>query len=273
MIRPWDLGSHWAVTPSQTSFVTARLGSNEDLGGGCRLLALVLPEQLPAWDVEPGQFVMLRGDWGLHPLLPRAFSVLSAGSGRLEILVKVVGRGTRLLAGQAPGSTMTVLGPLGRPFPAPASGVKDLLVAGGSGIGPLFFYGLRAAPGSDLELLYGGRSGGDLVLAARAAAAGLRLHLCTEDGSAGSRGMVTDLLGERLDGSGPMRVLACGPTPMLRAVVELCGARGVECWVSLETEMACGVGLCRGCSVAHPEGGWRCTCLDGAVFRAEEVLL
>jgi NAD(P)H-flavin reductase len=60
---------------------------------------------------------------------------------------------------------------------------------------------------------------------------------------------------------------------MLRAVVALCRARGVACWLSLETEMACGIGICRGCSVAHPAGGFRCTCLDGAVFEASEVVL
>lgn len=265
------------MSPANVVFVSAEVLRNEDLGADCRLLRLAVPSELDAPAVQPGQFVMLRGDWARHPMLPRAFSVLDTAPNQLEILVKVVGRGTRLLAELTEGVSVTVLGPLGRPFPTSTPGVRDLAVGGGSGIPPLYLHALRASADSTVELLYGGRSAADLVLADRITAAGLSLQCCTEDGSAGEQGRVTDLLEAQLDGArgrtGPWRVLACGPTPMLKAVVALCKARGVTCWISLETEMACGIGICRGCSVAHPEGGWRCTCLDGAVFEAGEVVL
>jgi dihydroorotate dehydrogenase electron transfer subunit len=261
------------MNPTNVVFVSAEVLANEDLGAGCWLLRLAVDPELDASAVQPGQFVMLRGPWAHHPMLPRPFSVLDTAEGQLEILVKVVGRGTTLIAGLHQGAPVTVLGPLGRPFEPPTPGVRDLLAGGGSGIPPLYLHALRAPPGSEVELLYGGRSGADLVLSDRIVAAGLTLHRCTEDGSVGSQGRVTDLLEERLDVAGDHRVLACGPTPMLKAIATLCEARGVACWFSLETEMACGIGICRGCSVAHPEGGWRCTCTDGPVFEAGEVVL
>lgn len=261
------------MSSTNVVFVSAQVLANEDLGADCRMLLLAVDPELDAPAVQPGQFVMVRGPWARHPMLPRAFSVLDTAPGQVEILVKVVGRGTRLIAGLQRDARVTVLGPLGRPFPPPTPGVRDLLVGGGSGIPPLYLHALRAPSGSAVELLYGGRSAADLVLTERITAAGLSLHRCTEDGSAGLRGRVTDLLEAQLDGPGPHRVLACGPTPMLKAVVALCRTSGVACWISLETEMACGIGICRGCSVAHPAGGWRCTCTDGAVFEAGEVVL
>jgi len=261
------------MSSTNVAFVPALVSSNEDLGADCRLVRLAVPEELDASAVQPGQFVMVRGPWARHPVLPRAFSVLDTAPDQLELLVKVVGRGTRLIAGLGRGAPVTVLGPLGRPFPPPTPGVRDLLAGGGSGIPPLVLHALRAPAGTAVEVLYGGRSAADLVLAERITAAGLSLHRCTEDGSAGLKGRVTELLEARLDDPGAHRVLACGPTPMLKAVVALCRSRGVACWLSLETEMACGIGICRGCSVAHPAGGWRCTCTDGPVFEAGEVVL
>ncbi len=261
------------MSTTNVAFVSAQVLANEDLGADCRLLRLAVEPELDTSAVRPGQFVMVRGPWAHHPMLPRPFSVLDTADGQLEILVKVVGRGTTLIAGLHRGASVTVLGPLGRPFPPPTPGVRDLLAGGGAGIPPLYLHALRAPAGSAVELLYGGRSAADLVLVDRFAAARLSWHCCTEDGSAGSKGRVTDLLEAQLDFPGDQRVLACGPTPMLKAVASLCEARGVACWISLETEMACGIGICRGCSVAHPEGGWRCTCTDGPVFEAGEVVL
>lgn len=259
-------------------FVTATILRNADLGGLCRHLVLALPDTFPAAEVQPGQFLMVRGPWGHHPMLPRAFSILEAVPGRLEILNKVVGRGTALLAGLPEGATVTVLGPLGRPFPPSTAQAVDLLLGGGSGIPPLALQAARARAaglGERVEVIYGGRRREDLPLLARLEALGVALHACTEDGSHGTRGRVTDVLLERLPAlGGAARVLACGPLPMLRAVSALCRERGVPCWLSLETEMACGVGICRGCMV-HRAGdpGYLCTCLEGPVVRAEEVSL
>jgi len=257
-------------------FEPATVIANEDLGAGCRLLRLGVSDAFPTDSILPGQFVMLRGPWSQHPMLPRAFSVLAASTHELEIMLKVVGRGTRLLAALDPDQTVTVLGPLGKPFPAPAPGLRDVCVGGGSGIPPLALHALRAQrAGHDaVEVIYGGRSAADLVLLDRLNNAEINVHPCTEDGSLGTHGRVTDVLIERLDTEAPVRVLACGPTPMLKAVAKLCKDRDVTCLLSLETEMACGLGICRGCTVARRDGkGYLCTCIEGPVFNAEEVVL
>lgn len=264
------------MTAVRRQLVTARVAANEPLGAGFHLLRLGVPDSFDVAAIRPGRFVMLRGPWRLHPLLPRAFSILDGRPGELEILIKVVGRGTRLLAELAPGEAVTVLGPLGNAFPWPVAGERQLLVGGGSGIPPLALQAsraLQAGLAGQVEVIYGGRAADELVLRARLKALGVTLHLCTDDGSLGRRGLVTGVLAERIERPGIERVLACGPLPMLRAVGDLCRERSVSCHLSLESEMACGVGLCRGCAVARPGGGFRCTCLEGPVMRADEVEL
>src|SRR5438094_551583 len=112
---------------------TASLVENRSLGPSSFVLRLA---GAGLADALPGQFVMLRGEWGRDPLLPRAFSILRVAGDRFELLVKAMGRGTRLLEQLEPGAQLSVLGPLGRPFPAPQPGRTDLLVAGGVGLAP-----------------------------------------------------------------------------------------------------------------------------------------
>ncbi len=262
---------------SERDFFRGEVRRNVDLGAACWLLQLRVPPAFPSERVAAGQFVMLRGPWGRHPLLPRAFSILAASAERLEILNKVVGRGTRRLAALREGDPVTVLGPLGRSFPPPRSGVPQVLVGGGSGIPPLVLHAQQSRatdPEVAVEIIYGGRRAGDLVLLSRIESSGIRCEACTEDASHGRAGRVTDVLAPRLRQAGPqMEVLACGPLPMLRTVREMCADAGVRCLLSLETEMACGVGVCRGCMVRRAEGqGYLCTCLDGPVVDATEVL-
>lgn len=235
----------------------------------------------------PGQFVMLRGEWGRDPLLPRAFSILSADhegeSGRAQILVKAVGRGTALLEAARPGSRFTVLGPLGSSFPAPSPERWDWLVAGGVGIAPLLFHAeraVRAGLASHIRVFYGGRNARDLVLLDRMADAGIAVDLATEDGSRGIPGFVTKALARGLDGplargldgvdSAPT-LMACGPDPMLVAVARIAHARSLRAYLSLETQMACGIGACLGCAVPCATKPYRYTCKDGPVMDLEEL--
>jgi dihydroorotate dehydrogenase electron transfer subunit len=246
---------------------------NRRLEAGYYVLVLAGNQALDA--TVAGQFVMLRGDWGRDPLLPRAFSLLRAGGGRIEILAKTVGRGTALLERAPAGATMALLGPLGTPLPAPADGVADLLVAGGVGLAPLLMYAERH-PGARRELLYGARSRRDLVLLADCEASGARLRPATEDGSLGFLGLVAGALEARLDAAAAhgekARVLACGPNAMLDAVRKIAAGRGVPCFVSLEGEMACGIGACLGCAVAARSKPYRYVCKDGPVFDCEDLL-
>jgi dihydroorotate dehydrogenase electron transfer subunit len=253
---------------------TATLLENERLADKTYVLHLAGCE--PLADCKPGQFVMLRGEWGRDPLLPRAFSVMSIGDdGVAEILVKTVGRGTALLEVALPGARFQVLGPLGTAFPEPSSERSDWLVAGGVGLAPLLFYLERAAAAARsqrIRVFYGGRSASDLVLVDRLAESGARLHLATDDGTRGAHGRVTALLEPVLAMAAHRPTLmGCGPDPMLIALSRLARARGLPAYLSLEGEMACGIGVCLGCAVPCATRPYRYTCTDGPVMSLDEL--
>ena len=221
---------------------------------------------------------MVRGDWERDPLLPRAFSLLSTGGdGEAAILAKTVGRGTALLERATTGARLSVLGPLGTSFPAPSADFVDLLVGGGVGIPPLYMQAdLAARKGlaSNSEVLYGGRRTQDLVLLDELRAFGVGLFLATEDGSVGRAGRVTVELEARLavHAGKPLRIMACGPNAMLWAVGRIARDRGIPCFLSVEEQMACGIGVCLGCAVPARSRPFRYVCKDGPVFDAADVL-
>jgi dihydroorotate dehydrogenase electron transfer subunit len=251
--------------------------------GGYRVFSLRDPD-----GPEPaaGQFYMLaaRDRWAQRderPFLPRAFSVADALRGedglRLDFLVEDIGPGTARLASLEPGEDVWVNGPLGRPFSAPADlapGAKGaVLVGGGIGVAPLAILRRQfAARGVPTRILLGFRdeehSGGleDLF-------ACCEVRLASEDGHAGHKGFVTDLLAVLLEGddAGSAAVYACGPPAMLEAVREMCASAGVPCELAMETPMACGFGACFGCAVPLAKGGYMRLCVDGPVVRGEQV--
>jgi dihydroorotate dehydrogenase electron transfer subunit len=261
-------------------YFEAPIVENRSLGGGYFVLRLGGCESLAG--SRPGQFVMVRGDWGRDPLLPRAFSLLSSGlDGHAEILAKTVGPGTALLERSAPGALLSILGPLGTSFPAPSPETTDLLVAGGVGLPPLFMQAEHAARqqlAAQSEVVYGGRASQDLVLLAEMRALGVPLHLTTEDGSVGLRGRVTAALEARLEQlrssqqGRKVRIMSCGPNAMLWAVGRIARDRGIECHLSLEEQMACGIGVCLGCAIPARSRPFRYVCKDGPVFLASDVL-
>ncbi len=221
-------------------------------------------------DARPGQFVMLRPrSWASDPLLPRPLSILSVESGRVSFLVRVVGRGTRLIADASVGDEFALLGPLGTPFPEPEIGLKAILVAGGVGIAPLLMWAERHRDVSPI-LLYGARSARDLALLDRALAC-TELEVATEDGTAGVEGLVTDLLVSRAVAGGHALVLTCGPWPMMARVAALAEENSWQCFASLEANMACGRGICLGCSVPARSGEFVTVCRQGPVFDAAEI--
>ena len=203
---------------------------------------------------------------------------MSVGDGgRAEILAKTVGRGTALLEQSLPGAIVDVLGPLGTNFPAPSAGTTDLLVAGGVGLPPLYMQATLAAAQHDVdrsEMIYGGRDAPDLVLLDEMTAMGLSLFLTTENGAVGEKGLVTRALAARLaeHRGRPVRVMSCGPNAMLWAVARLARDAGVPCFVSLEEQMACGIGVCLGCAVPARSRPYRYVCSNGPVFDAADVL-
>ena len=261
-------------------YMTARVVENRPLARGNFVLRLALPDDGAALAAAlPGQFVMLRGEWGRDPLLPRAFSILRLCDGGCEILVKAIGRGTRLLQLALEGAPMTVLGPLGQPFVEGQAG--DWLVAGGVGLAPLLWFAEKY-PRARHQMVYGARTAEDLVLLDEIRAAGCALVLTTEDGSAPpgaevTRGRVTDALGMLMPRrSAPgTRVLTCGPNAMMRAVVDIANQHDVPCLVSVEGEMACGIGVCLGCALPLTDGTrpFAYACVDGPVFDASKVVI
>ncbi len=148
------------------------------------------------------------------------------------------------------------------------------LIAGGTGLAPLLPLAAEArSKGWQVSLFYGARSSESLLDCSGAEALGCDVRLATDDGTAGSRGFVTDLASLSLEGAQKSDLaVACGPAPMLRVVKSLCSRLGVELWVSLEERMACGTGLCKGCAVKKADSeGYYHVCTDGPVFRARDV--
>lgn len=248
------------------------------------LLKVALPQPL-AQPLEGGHFFMLRADGADFPFLNRPFSVHDASpDGRgpeLSFLFKEVGRGTGCLARLRAGDPLTLIGPLGLPFPPAQSGTTTVLVAGGVGLPPLYLWLKRRRESGGKEpalLLYGARFKDQLFELDAAQQLGVEVRTATEDGSHGLRGRVDRLLEETLDGlRGPARIYTCGPDPMMAAIARIAARRQLPCLASLETLMACGFGVCNACAVPVTEGDGKLAryaraCIDGPVLDATRVL-
>ena len=280
----------------------ARVREQREYGDGFHWLSL----DVPAGFTEPvaGQFVQLLLEFPSPVLLPRPMSV--AGVTRrgtklaVDLLYAPVGAGTRALAGLAAGDTVRVTGPLGRGYPLEDEGTP-VLVAGGRGVAPLLMAAdALARKGRGCEFVFGARTAGLLVGLAEArerlARSGRRgpksrLHLATDDGSRGFHGNVVQLLdrlGPKL--TRPLVLHACGPHAMLAAVARWAMANGARAHLAMESVMACGTGVCRGCPLprsasararvlaegaaaaalkGNPE--WAMCCTDGPVFESREL--
>ena len=243
-------------------------------GRGFFRLILKAPEAAAA--AIPGQFVMLRVSDTMDPLLARPFGISSVPSrSTIEIVYRVVGRGTALLAGREAGHALSVLGPLGKGFPMPDKETTPVLVGGGSGFPPLHFLAQRAGPRA--HFFIGSKNKECLpplgiIKSFRDVVS--RVHIATEDGSRGARGTSTDILNaflSKTEKKSNLVIYACGPHAMLAAVNRLAVEHSVPCYVSMEERMACGLGACMGCSIPMRAGGYRRACKEGPVFDAREI--
>ena len=251
----------------------------------------VRPE-IPQPTLRAARFFMLRREDRLSPAIPRPFSLYRQHDGDLEFLIKVMGQGTSALARCAPGTPLRVVGPLGNGWSTlDGDGPPWVMLAGGIGSAPFWMGIEQALAGMDgatparadqLVYLYGAARKGLLYDLEAFQRLGVRVETCTDDGSHGFKGHVLQLL-EHLWSQRALprevRLLACGPERMLEAVESLARARNLPCWLSLETFMGCGVGICNGCPVTTVEGGpmgaWpnaKC-CVEGPVFSVEQVTL
>jgi dihydroorotate dehydrogenase electron transfer subunit len=250
----------------------ALIKENVQVAEGLRRLVLKIEDGFET--PRPGQFVNLRMGESLDPLLRRPFSVYSYSREERElgILYAPVGRWTRVLASSAPGACINVLGPLGSSF-EPGLEEVSVLVAGGRGVAPLIFLAeMLEDRGRRYVTLLGARGSEELHV--EGALGRGEVKMTTEDGSAGTRGLVTDLLEAELSAQEcRTAVYSCGPVRMLRAISEICASLGVPSQTSVETVFACGIGVCRGCTVQTPDADspYLMACSDGPVLRSEDV--
>jgi len=263
---------------------TAPVLRNVDLGRGNWLLEFEAPDDALA--MRPAQFFMI-GAPGSDVLLRRPFSVCGlpgtfadGKAGAVQVLYRVFGRGTKLLASLGRGTPLHVLGPLGRGFAVPASAdARIVLIAGGIGCAPFpAFLAELEREGRRATMIYGARSADELPLLDWFRERCDAVAVTTDDGSLGARGLVTGPLAARLRTPDRQRLhlYACGPTPMLKAVAAMALEAAIVCDLALEAPMACGFGVCLGCVVpthASPEESvaYERVCVEGPVMRAERV--
>ncbi|MGL5435799.1 MAG: dihydroorotate dehydrogenase electron transfer subunit [Lachnospiraceae bacterium] len=220
---------------------------------------------------RPGQFISVYTR-DKSKLLPRPISIceIDSASGRLRIVYRVVGAGTEEFSAYQAGDEIEIMGPLGNGFTLKDK--KAFLIGGGIGIPPM----LELAKRLDCEkqMVLGYR---DVLFLNQEFESYGKVCLATEDGSAGTRGNVIDAIREQ--GLTADIIYACGPTPMLRALKEYAMEQGIECWLSLEEKMACGIGACLACVCQtrevdeHSNVHNQRICKDGPVFPAQEVEL
>jgi dihydroorotate dehydrogenase electron transfer subunit len=233
---------------------------------------------------EPGQFVMVQVSDCAEILLRRPFSISALIKSqddpvRIELLYKVVGRGTRLLSQCGKNDQLDILGPLGQGFYLKDFSGSHFFVAGGVGVAPIRFLAEYLADlGKDLRscrLFLGGRSSTDLLCQKEFLRLGVPAILTTDDGSAGDQCLITHPVELALQHSRPKGIFACGPRPMLSCIAGMAQKYRIPCQVSIETMMACGMGACLGCAVASAKNPERYlhACLDGPVFNIDQITL
>ena len=246
---------------------------------------------------KPGQFIMVRFADQINPLLRRPFSIhrlisRDQGSGirgqesgirdgaidGIEVLYKVVGKCTKKLSMCVEGDIIDIIGPLGNGFITLDNYNNVFIVAGGVGVAPMLFLASYLQKNTDLSkctVFLGSRSKHDLLCKDDFLRLGMKVLIATEDGSAGRKGLVTDILETSIKENRPDIIYGCGPTAMLKSLALMSEMHSIPCRVSIETIMACGIGACLGCAVESkktPEK-YLHACLDGPVFDAKAIKL
>ena len=248
------------------------VAANEFLDATHFLIVLRKVDAHEAWpEVWPGQFVEVLVEGSSSTFLRRPISVnyVDAEKGELWLLVQAKGEGTNRLANLRPGDLLNVVFPLGHGFTMPKAGERLLLIGGGVGVAPMLYFGKRLLERQmEPSFLLGARTAEGLLELEQFLELG-RVFVTTEDGSAGEQGFVTQhsiWKEERFD-----RLAVCGPKPMMVAVAKMAKQWGIDCEVSLENLMACGLGACLCCVEPTVKGNLR-ACKEGPVFNINDLL-
>lgn len=278
--------------------------SNEQLTESC--WHIVLDAHQIASEIKPGQFIMLKISETNDPLFRRPFSVfrrvrLNQDSLGIEVVYKVVGRGTKRMTHLTRGDRLDILGPLGHGFEWVRDKGVHILLAGGTGSVGLFMLGeeisrAKKEYGLELNILLGAETKQSLVLEEEFTTLNGKVMLSTDDGTYGYHGLITEMLKADL-GEGKISshcaIYASGPEPMLKALVPICKQYGLPAQVSVERHMMCGMGACLACVckidpnriskrrdlesshiqfIPGSEFGYALVCKDGPVFDIQEVI-
>jgi dihydroorotate dehydrogenase electron transfer subunit len=222
--------------------------------------------------IQPGQFLNIRVSEKVFPLLRRPFSVCDVVGNHLYIMFNILGEGTNILAHKPIGSTLDILGPLGVGFNMDGDYETAVIVAGGLGAAPFPYLTRKLDGRKNILTFIGGRSQNDVITHNMK-----NVSEASDDGSRGFKGNVVKLLEENINQlkKSKIKIFACGPTLMLRALKEFCIKNNFDCEVSTECAMACGFGICQGCpieSTANQEK-YLLVCKDGPVFNIKDVVI
>ena len=259
---------------------------------GPQYYKMVFESSALARSALPGQFIDVKVSDGFEPLLRRPFGIHKAKGISVEILYEVLGQGTLMLSKKKAGEHIEVIGPLGNGFSIRACG-NSILVAGGMGVAPLIFLaeklaeklreGKRSKSKVKIVVLLGAKTKSHILCEKDFKRLGCEVKIATDDGSRGFKGYVSELLQMYLSSHvlpPSSLVYACGPTPMLQEVSRIATAHALDCQVSLEAHMACGIGACLGCVVRVRSLGSRVrsqfeyqrVCKEGPVFEANQII-
>jgi dihydroorotate dehydrogenase electron transfer subunit len=258
---------------------------NEEIQSDYFLMKVALPESFD--EPQPGQFVMIRIAGLFDPFLSRPLSIYSFSRGRsncsIELLYRVVGKGTQILAGLIKGSQVEVHGPLGGSYTVFPEKENIVFIAGGIGVAPLSLLAQYLCkkvcfPPAQMSFYLGAQTAGAIVGLDKLSRLCYFMQICTDDGTLGRKSLVTQAFQKDIKKYDPVStaVYACGPRGMLKALAGILQPTSFSCQVSLEERMACGTGACMGCavSVKDKQGNviYKRVCSDGPVFDLEDVI-
>ncbi|MCS7229589.1 MAG: dihydroorotate dehydrogenase electron transfer subunit [Candidatus Kryptonium sp.] len=252
---------------------TALVVSNELVAENIYRMEILAPEI--SQNAKPGQFINIKVSENFDPLLPRPFSIYNAIEDKIQIIFNAIGKGTKILSTFKAGASINIIGPLGNGFNTTDEFDTAIIVAGGLGIAPFpFLTKILKEKNKKIITFIGAKTKHQLVTD------GLEnIKIATDDGSLGYKGTIIEFLKSNITNTdltsflSTFKIFGCGPNPMLKALVNLCNELNLNCEISVETQMACGTGLCRGCAVRSKGGIYKLACKDGPVFNSNEIVL
>jgi len=250
--------------------INSRLEEIQEINQHIYLLKVFSPEITSI--IKPGQFLNIRVSERVFPLLRRPFSVCDVEGDHLYLMFNIMGEGTSILAHKPIGSDLDILGPLGNGFNLDGNYQTGVIVAGGLGAAPFPFVTRKLIGKKNILSFIGGRTKDDVITYNLK-----NVKEASDDGSLGFKGNVVQLLVNNLEllRSHKIKIFACGPTVMLRALKEFCIENEFECEVSTECVMACGFGICQGCPIESTTESdkYLLVCKDGPVFNIKDVVI